>query len=290
MTLVARARPTVVTDDVLDGLRRAPKRLPGRLLDAGDGPRLRAELLGLDDYYPSRTELRLLDASLPVIAREVGVAARVLEPVTGGDIRSRRLMQALDEPAGYLAIGEVTGSMNLPPPRRPHGKTLVFFPRDEVGRFEPHDAVAVLGGLQRIAGPTARLLIAADGTHDPAALQRAYADEDGRNESLTKHVLVHLNDTRDATFDPDTFEHRAVWNHVQSRVELRLVSRIDQAVSVGGEPFVLTANEPIVTGLAYKHSLHAMRGLVLAAGWLPTQVFTAQEQPMRLWLCEPRGV
>lgn len=151
-----------------------------------------------------------------------------------------------------------------------------------------NDAVAVLGGLQRIAGPNARLLVAADGTHDRDALLHAYADAEGRTESLTKHVLAHLNQTRAATFDPDTFEHRALWNPLQSRVELWLVSRVAQDVSVGGERFALAENEPIVTGFAYKHTLHAMRGLLLAAGWVPTQVFTAQEQPMRLWLCEPR--
>lgn len=290
MTVVARALRTVVSDDVLDGLRRTPRCLPGRLLDAGDGAQLRAELLGLDAYYPSRTELRLLDAHLPSIARDVGVAARVLEPSTGGDIRTRRLLEALDQPSGYLAIGEVRRPITLPPPLRPHGKTLVFFPRDEIGTFEPHDAVAVLGGLQRIAGPNARLLVAADGTHDREALLNAYADDEGRTAAITKHVLAHLNQTRAATFDPDTFEHHAVWNPLQSRVELRLVSRIAQDISVGGEQLRLTANEPIVTGFAYKHSVHAMRGLLLAAGWVPTQVFTAQEQPMRLWLCEPRGV
>ncbi len=277
-------------DDVLAGLRSEPKRLPTRLLDVGTGAQLRAELRGLDDYYLGRTELRLLDAHLPAIATAVGVAARVIEPGPGGDIRSKRLLEALDEPAAYIAIGELTGPLTLPPPRRPHGKTLVFVPGDEVGRLEPHEAVAALGGLQRIAGPNARLLVAADGTHDRDALLHAYADADGRTAAISKHALVHLVETRDATFDPDAFDHRAVWNQDESRVELHLVSRWAHEVRVSGEPFALAAHEPIVVGYAYKHSLQAMRGLLVAAGWAPTQVFTAQEQPMRLWLCEPRGV
>ena len=290
MTVIARAVPTVVVDDVLDGLRREPKRLPAWILDAGAGLQLRAELRGHDDCYPGRTELRLLDAHLPAIAADVGVAPRVLEAGGGGDIRTRRLLQALDEPAGYVAIGDVSGPITLPPPRRPHGKTLVFVPGDEIDRFEPHDAVAVLGDLQRVAGPNARLLVTADGTTDRDALLRAYDDTDGRASSLSKQVLTYLGETRGATFDLDTFEHRAVWNREQSRVELHLVSRVAQEVSVGGERFAFVAHEPIVVGFAYKHSLHAMRGLLLVAGWSPRQVFTAQEQPMRLWLCEPRGV
>jgi hypothetical protein len=36
--------------------------------------------------------------------------------------------------------------------------------------------------------------------------------------------------------------------------------------------------------------LPALRGILLAAGWQVRGVFTGKEQPMRLWLCEPRGV
>ena len=43
-----------------------------------------------------------------------------------------------------------------------------------------------------------------------------------------------------------------------------------------------------MTEYSYKHSLHAMRGILHAAAWEVREVFTSPEQPMRLWLCEPR--
>ena len=58
---------------------------------------------------------------------------------------------------------------------------------------------------------------------------------------------------------------------------------------VSGATIDLAPGEPLVTAYAYKHDLHAMRGLLYAAGWRVRHVFTAEEQPMRLWLCEPRG-
>lgn len=291
MTVVARAYPAVtVEDDVLDGLRREPKRLPGHLLHEGDGAPLFEQISGVDDFYPSRVELRLLDAHLPSIAADVGAAARVLEPGTGRGIRTKRMLAALDHPAEYVTISDITAPITLPPPRRPHRKTFVFVPDATIGRFDPHDAVAILGGLQRLAGPNARLLVTADGTHDRDALLRAYDDHDGVTAKWTTHVLAYLNHTRGATFALDRFEHRAVWNAHESRVELCLVSRIGQEITVGGERFTFAADEPIITQVAYKHSMHAMRGLLGAAGWSATQVYTAQEQPVRLWLCEPRGV
>jgi uncharacterized SAM-dependent methyltransferase len=261
-------------DDVRDGLRRDPKRLPSRMLHEGIGAELFDELTGIDDYYPSRCELRLLDAHLPAIVAEVGRGAHVLE--VGGDtgIRGKRLRRALDETTA---------------PRRLHGATLVFIPGTIIDTLEPRDAVQLLGDLQRTVGQPARLLVGADGSHDQIALQRAYDDEQGVTAAFAKHVLVRLNRQHEATFDLDAFEHRAVWNAQHARVELHLVSLIGQEVSVGGERFAFAASEPLVTEHAYKHSLHAMRSMLFAAGWSPTQVFTANEQPVRLWLCEPRA-
>lgn len=315
MSVVARA--PVIEDDVIDGLRREPKRLPCRLLYDELGASLFEQITGVDDYYPTRNELRLLDAHLPEIAAEIGVAARVIEPGTGAGIKTRRLLRALDRPASYIAIdvavdalayaasalraehsdleihpivGDFTRPFTLPPPRRPNGKTLVFFPGSTVGNFEPHDAVAFLSSMHRVAGPNARLLVGADGTHDRNALLHAYDDLDGVTATFNKNILAHVNRSRGADFDVDAFEHRAVWNAEHSRVEMHLVARTVQTVNVGGAVFTFAANEPLVTEHCYKHSLEAMRGILGAARWTPTHVFTAQEQPMRLWLCKPRGV
>jgi dimethylhistidine N-methyltransferase len=315
MSVVARAPE--IFDDVVVGLRQQPKRLPCRLLYDEIGASLFEQITGIDDYYPTRNELRLLDAHLPEIANEIGVAARVIEPGSGSGIKTKRLLKALDRPACYIGIdvavdalaytasvlraelpdlevypiyADFTQQFTLPPPRRPIGKTLVFFPGSTIGNFEPHDAVAFLSRLQRLAGPGARLLLGADGTHDKDALVHAYDDLDGVTAEFNKNVLAHLNRSRGADFDIDSFDHRAVWNDKHARVEMQLVSRVEQQVRIGDEIISFAAGEPLVTEHCYKHSIEAMRGILGAAGWTPRQVYTAQEQPVRLWLCEPRGV
>ena len=315
MSVVARA--PVVEDDVLSGLHAHPKKLPTRLLYDAQGAELFDRITQLDEYYPTRCELRLLDTCLPAIAADIGVAARVIEPGSGVGIKTKRLLRALDRPAIYIGIdvarealeygakvlraehpgldvypivADFTRPFALPPVRRPIGKTLVFFPGSTIGNFEPHDAVSFLSSLQRIAGPNARLLLGADGTRDPEALVPAYDDYEGVTAQFAVNALAHLNRTHGATFDPATFRYRAIWNEMQSRVEMHLVSQIDQAVRVGDEDIRFRAGEPLVTEYSYKHAPHAMRGILQAAGWDVRQVFTATEQPMRLWLCEPRNV
>jgi dimethylhistidine N-methyltransferase len=317
MSVTARAVPKVaVEDDVLAALRRTPKKLPVRLLYDETGAQLFEQITGIDDYYPTRCELRLLDAHLPAIASEIGVAARVVEPGAGAGIKTKRLLRALRDPASYIGIdvaaealaytmqtlarehpnlelhtvlADFTKSFTLPAPRRPYGKTLVFFPGSTIGNFDPHDAVDFLAQLRAIAGPNARLLLGADGTQDRDALLHAYDDADGVTAAFDKNVLVHLNRTYDATFDLAAWQHRAVWNPKHSRVEMHLVSLVGQEVVVGGETFAFRTGEPIITEYSYKHSPYAMRAILGSAGWYVRDVFTAAEQPMRLWLCEPRA-
>jgi len=313
MSVVARALLDS-HDDVLVSLRESPKRLPCRLLYDATGAELFEQITGVDDYYPTRVEMRLLDDLLPSIAADTGPSARVIEPGAGAGIKTRRLLRALDRPASYVGIdvsreileetahtlerempdldvqticADFTRAFALPQPRRPIGRTLVFFPGSTIGNFEPFDAIVFLAGLQRIAGPEGRLLLGADGTQDPVALLRAYDDLDGVTARFDLNILDHLNRTRGAQFDLGTFRHRAVWNQRHSRVEMHLVSQVDQCIDVGGDTITLAKGEPIVTEHCYKHSMQGLRSMLHAAGWDVQQVLTGKEQPMRLWWCAP---
>jgi dimethylhistidine N-methyltransferase len=301
-------------DDVLAGLRAGRKQLPCRLLYADAGAELFERICRLDAYYPTRTELALLEQHLPQIAHHVGPAARVIEPGSGEGKKPRMLLRALDAPSCYVPIdiardqlhrmaaqlraelpeveiqpvvADYSEPFELPAPQRAFRRTLVFFPGSTIGNFEPADARRFLARLAALAGGDRMLLLGADATRDAAALERAYDDEHGVTAAFNKNALAHLNRSRGATFDLDGFAHRAVWNASASRVELQLVSKRRQVVRVAGELFKLAHGEPIVTEHCYKHTPAAMHALLALSGWRPRQVFTAQATPFRLWLCEP---
>ena len=75
-------------------------------------------------------------------------------------------------------------------------------------------------------------MIGADLVKDPAVLVAAYDDSQGVTEAFNKNVLEVVNRELDADFDPDAFEHRAVWNADQERIEMHLVSRAEQRVKI----------------------------------------------------------
>jgi L-histidine N-alpha-methyltransferase len=299
------ARNLQPTDDVLAGLRAPRKHLPCRLLYDARGAELFEQICTLDDYYPTRNELALLEAHLPEIAAAVGPDARVIEPGSGAGVKTRMLLAALDRPAAYVPI-DVSGEQlaetartlqELFPGLAVHpihgdytrdiavpayaGRTLVFFPGSTIGNFEPADAQRFLA---RFASPGAMLLVGADSNADPESLLRAYDDLDGVTAEFDLNVLVHLGRTHAATFDPATFVHRATWDPASRRVEMHLVSRRRQVVEVAGETIQFERGEPIVTEHCYKHAPETFARMLDTAGWRVQRTYADPHGRMRLWL------
>jgi len=300
-------------DDVIAGLRAARKSLPCKLLYDARGAALFEQICTLDEYYPYRAELGLLDAHLPAIAAAIGPAARVIEPGSGAGLKTAMLLAALDRPAMYIPIdvsteqlaatanelraehpalevmpiaADYTGALDVPAAPPTAGRTLVFFPGSTIGNFEPGEARGFLARFAALAGAGASIVLGADANRDEEALLRAYDDSQGVTAAFNLNVLAHLNRTRAATFDLSAFMHRAVWDAARSRIEMHLVSRRRQVVHIAGEPIQLERGEPIVTEHCYKHSTDALAAMLGEAGWQVREVFADPRGRMRLWLGE----
>lgn len=70
-----------------------------------------------------------------------------------------------------------------------------------------------------------------------------------------------------ATFEPEFFSHRAVWNAPESRVEMHLASRINQSLIVAGRCYDFAEGETIHTENSRKYTLDTFAALALRAGW-----------------------
>jgi dimethylhistidine N-methyltransferase len=300
-----------VSDEVLSGLGDRIKHLPCKLLYDAKGAELFEQITGVEDYYLTRAELELLAAKLPAIAKLVGPHARVIEPGSGAGRKTRMLLEALDRPATYVPIdvaadqladtattlqaafpglevqpvlGDYTQPLAVPATPGATGRTLVFFPGSTIGNFEPDEARRFLAQLAQLAGPDAMILIGADSNANRDELLRAYDDREGVTAAFDLNVLAHVNATHDANFDLAQFMHRAVWNASRSRIEMHLVSRRRQTVTVDGHEFTFDRGEPIVTEHCYKHAPALLESILREAGWRVTETFVDDAQRMRLWL------
>ena len=312
-TVALRPADPFAGDDVLAGLRQTRKSLPCKLLYDARGAQLFEQICTVEEYYPYRSELALLDQHLPAIAQAIGPAARVIEPGSGAGQKTRMLLSALDRPSSYVPIdvseqqladtarelsaqfpaleilpiaADYTAPLEVPPAPGGAGRTLVFFPGSTIGNFEPDEALRFLSRFAAFAGDRASIVLGADSNQEPEALLRAYDDSLGVTAAFDLNVLAHLNRTHAATFDLSAFMHRAVWDAPRSRIEMHLVSRRRQVVHIGGEAVAFERGEPIVTEHCYKHSPKMLADLLDGAGWRVREVFPDPRGRMRLWLGE----
>lgn len=300
-----------VRDEVLRGLLAPRKHLPCRLLYDARGAELFEQICTLDEYYPTRTELALLEAHLPALAAAIGAEARVVEPGSGAGVKTRMLLTALERPVGYVPVdisheqlelnaralreefpgvevqpicADYTSRLELPRSARTAARTVAFFPGSTIGNFEPDEARVFLARLGRLVGDGGMLLLGADANNDRASLERAYDDGLGVTAAFDKNVLAHVNHTHDATFDLDAFTHRAVWDASRHRVEMHLVSMRAQRVRIGATVVGFERGEVIVTEHCYKHPREAMAAMLAAAGWRTLRVDADRRGRMHLWL------
>ena len=126
-------------------------------------------------------------------------------------------------------------------------------------------------------GKGAVFLIGADLRKEPSRLVAAYDDADGVTAAFNLNLLARLNREADANFDLSRFVHRAVWNDVESRIEMHLVSLADQDVRIGRQHVGFAAGETIHTENSYKHAPQSFDRIAEDAGWQVTQRWTDPE-------------
>lgn len=287
--------------EIWQGLAASPKRLPCKLFYDAAGSRLFERITRLPEYYPTRTEIAILERSGPEIADAIGPGAVLVEFGSGASRKTRLLLDALRAPRVYVPIdistemllssaralgarypgldvravpGDYMQELALPlSADERQGKVVGFFPGSTIGNFEQDEAVSFLRRLRRACGRAAELLIGVDLPKERAILEAAYDDAAGITARFNRNVLRVLNRDYGASFQPEDFAHRAYWNEPAQRVEMHLVSQREQTARVGQRSISFSAGEPIVTEHCYKYEPAAFQLLAESAGFRVAQVW-----------------
>ena len=171
----------------------------------------------------------------------------------------------------------------------PAGGTLVIFFGSNIGNFDRAGAVAFLRRIRARLRDEDSLLIGADLVRPVKDLLLAYDDPLGVTAAFNKNLLVHLNEVLGASFDVAAFDHRAVWNERDSRIEMHLVSTVSQHVSIpmAGLAITLGAGEAIWTESSYKYTPDGFATLLREAQLTMAQPWIDAESPFLLALARP---
>ena len=305
---------SVFAQDLLAGLRQRQKSLSPKYFYDERGSALFDLICDLDEYYPTRTEMALLQRHAADIADKIGPHADLVEFGAGSLHKIRQLLPALQAPTRFLPLdisvehlhrqaamlrtdfpglavqplaGDFSGPMSLPPLAQDAARRVGFFPGSSLGNFNPAEALAFLRQCASLLAGGG-LLIGIDLVKSPERLHRAYNDTAGVTAAFNKNVLLRANHELDADFDLDAFDHYAYYHPGLQRIEMHLLSRQAQRVHVCGEAIDFAQGESIHTENSYKFTVPGFQALALQAGLLPAAVWCDEDQLFSVhWLVAP---
>ena len=173
--------------------------------------------------------------------------------------------------------------------RPPHARVLALYIGSSIGNFSPAEARQILTRLRSELRPGDALLLGTDlapslpdttPAKSVATLLAAYNDAAGVTAAFNRNILTRLNRELNADFRPQLFAHRALWNPVQSRIEIYLQSLAPQRVYIPANStgpaltLYFAAGETIHTENSYKFTPAAIAALLASARFAPTRTFT----------------
>ena len=296
------------------GLSRPARGISPKFFYDARGSALFDDICGLPEYYPTRTELRILADSAAEIAAHIGPQAEIVEFGAGSLTKVRLLLDALDAPRRYIPIdisgdhlegavarlradypglavqpvaADYTMPLVLPAPGEGAGRRVGFFPGSTLGNFTPDEALSFLQLAARLLRGGG-LLLGVDLVKDPAVLHAAYNDSQGVTAAFNLNLLRRANAELGSDFDVDGFTHAAFYNAPHRRIEMHLVSRRRQTVTFEGRTYEFAEGETLHTENSHKFTIDDLRALAVRAGFTPKAVWTDADRLFSVhWLQAP---
>jgi dimethylhistidine N-methyltransferase len=273
--------PDDMRADVLRGLHESPKSLPCKYFYDARGSQLFDAICELPEYYPTRTEISILENNTRAIAEAIGANATIVEYGSGSGTKTHLLLKALYDsgcdPAAYIPIDIARGhlltaaqnlarknpEMQVLPvcadythdfslPETGGARRVAFCPGSTIGNFSHDNAQNFLSRIQKVCGDGGGLLIGVDLKKSRAVLESAYNDAQGITAQFNLNLLRHINRKIGSDFVLANFRHIALYNEGRGRIEMHLESRARQTVHIGAEAATFQIGERIHTENSYK--------------------------------------
>lgn len=272
-----------------------------------EGSRLFEEITRLPEYYQTRTEDSILrQRAREIVSRarcrelvELGSGSayktRTLldamsEARAPGGVRLRyvpldvsksalkesgeRLIKEYPELEIYGFVGDFERSLepllnarSRADDEESYGGRLVVFLGGTIGNFTPERRRAFLNEIRAGLRPGDNLLVGVDLVKDARTLEAAYDDNAGVTARFNKNLLKVINERLGAKFDPDLFEHRAIYRAEEARIEMWLRSKVEQEVYVANADLGVSfeAGECMRTEISAKFTPESVRRMFAEA-------------------------
>lgn len=281
-------------DEVIAGLSRPRKELSPKYFYDARGCELFDAICELPEYYPTRTEMAIMQSHAAEMAQHLGPDSMLIE-YGSGNSRKTHVLIAASRPVAYVPV-DIAGEQVKASAERltaafpglaviavcaDYSKPLklpeidgirarrrvIYFPGSTIGNFTVPEALEFLGNARVLAGAGGALLVGVDLKKDHARLDAAYNDAQGVTAEFNLNLLRRINRELGANFDLARFRHHAFYNVAAGRIEMHLQSLCKQQITVSGRVFSFDQGETIHTENSYKYSADEFQKLARQAGF-----------------------
>jgi len=307
--------PTDECASVLAALRQPLPTINCKYFYDDLGSHLFEDITELPEYYQTRTEEALLEAS----ADDIIELARPRELVELGSGSGRKIRLLLD---AMVRAGELDGCVLLDinelflrqstarlaseyPEARVRGVVgdflhdleavgpgrdrLFIFLAGTIGNLHPRELPAFLSRMRRVLGTDDRFLVGLDLVKDVATLEAAYNDSAGVTADFNRNILRVLSRRFGVDFEVEAFEHVAFYDEDRSWIEMRLRAIRATTVSTpdGREPLQFAAGAEIRTEISCKFTHESFSAALDGTGLALEHWFTDPDQLFALAMVRP---
>jgi dimethylhistidine N-methyltransferase len=275
-------------EEIITGLSAENKYLPSKLFYDEKGSKLFDEICELDEYYPTRTELKIMKDNIKEITSFLDKETLFIEFGSGSSLKTKLILDNVDNLAGYIPIdisethlkesankiserypnldvyplaADYTQSLEFPAIKNNVKKKVAYFPGSTIGNFTPNEAIKFFEIVADEIGKNGGLLIGVDMIKEKSILELAYDDSKGVTSEFNLNILSHINNKLNSNFELKNFSHLSFYNSSKNRIEMHLKSTIDQVIKIGEHSIEFKEDETILTEYSHKYSLESFEQL-----------------------------
>lgn len=297
-----------IREELIHGLTANPQ--PGgatvspKFLYDALGSRLFEAITELPEYYPTRTEAAIFKAHVQAMVRSAPQGATLIDLGAGNCGKAASLFGLL-APSRYVAVDisvdflratlaalqrqypaidmvgiglDFSQTLDLPPAAGEPGAgpRVLFYPGSSIGNFTPRQALDFLRQVREACGPVAGsgLLIGVDLVKDATELEAAYDDALGVTAAFNRNLISNVNRLVGSDLRLADWAHHALFNRIESRIEMHLVAQRDLTVQWPGGQRAFSQGERIHTENSYKWTVSGFSQLLREAGFAEPLVWT----------------
>lgn len=314
-------------NDIIKGLQHPyQKSTPSKYLYDNRGSQLFELITDQPEYYPTRTELSILEQNVSKITKKISKEIILIELGSGSSRKTRCLFSEILENQNKLIYFPIDISFNFLdsivadlesyhenltvkgiPKDYVSGikecnnilfesnfnfessARLILFFGSSIGNFEPEDARDFLKQIRLTMYDDDLLLVGFDLIKEASLLEPAYNDKAGYTADFNLNLLNRINKELGGNFDVNNYEHLAIYNSQHNRIEMHIKSKKDQLINLSGckDPILIKKNESIHTESSYKYDDYKIEMLATRSGFLVEQIFTDNQKWFNLVLLRP---